>query len=645
MKKLFIILCLVVLAITTVTPVSVVKAATPLKPALVEFSVTAIDGPEESSSFGKIDGYNPVQDQYYIPENPSLKSVTATAPSFDLSASGDYTSLYVKNQGSIGSCWAFAAVASAESSLVKSKIDLTNTFLSERHLIWSVYNTNAFAYNSTTTNHNIPFGGNRNDATAAFAKGYGPQLESVFPYSGIEASYSSYNSSFVADPLKNNFGSIKTSAFQLKSSKWLPEIRTKTSHTYNENAVDAIKTTLRAGNYVDISYFVDETGPANGTYNGNYNPTTHNWYNSSYNYANSSNHSVTIVGYDDSRSFSGSITGGFKIRNSWGTAAFGDNGYFWMPYKEPSFNEPTVFELQKNSSTATVTQGYVEQGYGFSSSMIYTNDAAKTISYASIFSAPGAKTGSSFYLKQFSFYAAEAGQTDSFAFYNLGSTTNPTDGIRLAKGISIKSTYAGYYNVTLATPLRITPGSKYSIVDKVTASSSKAQIPLEYRFTNSTPGGINYKASKWAVSAGQSFVKFSTNGTLKNWTDVTKINSIYKKAGISATVGNTLITAYVGYQKAIKPYTPSVSKVTVAKKKMTVTIGKAVGNVKYEIWYSLKKTKKFKKVEVDYTAQTNVIKKLKRGKPYYVKIRGYYKIGSKIYYSDYSNTKKTKKIK
>jgi C1A family cysteine protease len=45
----------------------------------------------------------------------------------------------------------------------------------------------------------------------------------------------------------------------------------------------------------------------------------------------SGGHAVVIIGYDDALQFPDAPTGGFIVRNSWGTG-FGDSGYFYMPY-------------------------------------------------------------------------------------------------------------------------------------------------------------------------------------------------------------------------------------------------------------------------------------------------------------------------
>ena len=73
--------------------------------------------------------------------------------------------------------------------------------------------------------------------------------------------------------------------------------------------------------------------------------------------------------------------------------------------------------------------------------------------------------------------------------------------------------------------------------------------------------------------------------------------------------------------------------------------GKAstTGGSTYKIYYKQKGTKKWKTTTT--TAQTKTVKKLKKGKKYYVKVRAYKKVSGKTYYGAYSSTKLSKKIK
>ncbi len=82
------------------------------------------------------------------------------------------------------------------------------------------------------------------------------------------------------------------------------------------------------------------------------------------------------------------------------------------------------------------------------------------------------------------------------------------------------------------------------------------------------------------------------------------------------------------------------------KRKIKVKAGvkvKKTGGAKYQIWYKVKGTSKWKKKTT--TRQTLTIRKLKKGKKYQIKIRAYKKIGKKTYYGAWSKTKTTKKVK
>jgi uncharacterized repeat protein (TIGR01451 family) len=59
-------------------------------------------------------------------------------------------------------------------------------------------------------------------------------------------------------------------------------------------------------------------------------------------------HAITIVGYDDNR-----YGGAFKIINSWGSSKWGDNGYFWLPYKFAEQVVHSAFVMEDGKNTIT----------------------------------------------------------------------------------------------------------------------------------------------------------------------------------------------------------------------------------------------------------------------------------------------------
>lgn len=97
----------------------------------------------------------------------------------------------------------------------------------------------------------------------------------------------------------------------------------------------------------------------------------------------------------------------------------------------------------------------------------------------------------------------------------------------------------------------------------------------------------------------------------------------------------------------IIPAKAKVNKLSVGKKKLTVKAKnqKKSGLTGYQIAYKVKGAKKWKTVKVK--KNTKVLKKLKKGKKYQVKVRGYVyiKSESKNYFGAWSKVKTSKKIK
>ncbi|MBR2547533.1 MAG: fibronectin type III domain-containing protein [Eubacterium sp.] len=95
----------------------------------------------------------------------------------------------------------------------------------------------------------------------------------------------------------------------------------------------------------------------------------------------------------------------------------------------------------------------------------------------------------------------------------------------------------------------------------------------------------------------------------------------------------------------IAPAKGSVSRLDTGKKAVKVTVRnqKASGLSGYQISYREKGTKKWKNVSSSKNVKT--VKKLKKGKSYQFRVRGYVKVDGKKYYGKWSKVKTSRKVK
>ena len=142
-------------------------------------------------------------------------------------------------------------------------------------------------------------------------------------------------------------------------------------------------------------------------------------------------------------------------------------------------------------------------------------------------------------------------------------------------------------------------------------------------------------------------------GTFSYSSSNKKVAKVSKKGQIKFVgVGTAVISVkasgtnnYNGASLSIKvnviPKKPTV-KVKAGKKRMIISYKKVKGASGYEIQYSLKKSFKsgVKKINLKKTKRT--VKKLKRGKKYYVRVRAFKKVGKKKIYSNWSKVKSVK---
>ena len=228
------------------------------------------------------------------------------------------------------------------------------------------------------------------------------------------------------------------------------------------------------------------------------------------------------------------------------------------------------------------------------------------------------------------------------------ATVTLADGTVLTKDTDYTVTYADNINAGTAT-VTIKGKGNYAGTAQATFTISKAKNSITqtktYGKSYSTKKQTiqlaktaKYEKAKLTYKASNSKIKVSSTGLVtipakfsgKFTVTITSKATTNYAAGAKVTV-----TVYI-------PTKPTISKVTnSASKTMKVTWKKASVAQGYQVQYSTSsKFKKAKTVTVKKQATVKAtIKKLTKGKKYYVRVRSYYTVSSKKYYSAWSATK------
>ena len=334
----------------------------------------------------------------------------------------------IRNQYDTSTCWAHAAMASAETNLIKKGLADTSIDLSETHLVW-------FGNCSSSTDINDPlYKEGYNYGTSAYDDigGYAVNAVGVLARgSGIE---------------------YEANAPSITSRPELPESQRYVSHGYiqnsdfldNDDQTNIKKHIVNTGALI-VSYYSDNSLYYNKENFAYYDPNS-----------DTTNHAVNIVGWDDDFSrynFGDNVPegdGAWLCRNSWGTN-FGDNGYFYLSYYDATIGGITSVEIGAEGKYDAIYQ--------------YDGLARSAIGYNGV----GIAAGNTFTAVQdenitaVGFYTQEASVPYNISIYTGLSGSSPVSGT-LAVSQDGEAEFAGYHAIDLKTSVPVTKGESFSVV-------------------------------------------------------------------------------------------------------------------------------------------------------------------------------------
>lgn len=383
----------------------------------------------------------------------TVESATIFPTRYDLREKGRISA--IRNQGTYGTCWGFAATSALESSLLPEQ----NTLFSVDHMTMS----NSFNVNQYD-------GGEYTMGMAYLAGWQGPVFETDDPY---------------GDGVSND---------DLSEVMHVQEMRIIDGKDY-----EAIKAAVfKYGGVQSSLYSTLRSSQSSSSY---YNKRT-----SAYCYIGTKkpNHDVVIIGWDDNYSKDNFSTplegdGAFICQNSWG-ADFGEDGIFYVSYYDTNIGTHNVvytrvddvnnydYIYQSDLCGWVGKMGYEkEEIYGAN---VYTATSDQRIAAAGFY-ATGADTEYKLYVvKNF---------TGENSFANRQ---------KVAEGVLEQ---AGYYTIDFSNEVAIEAGERFAIVLYVKTPGATHPLAIEYDSGEKALDTVDLEDGEGYISFnGTSFVDVKT---------------------------------------------------------------------------------------------------------------------------------------
>jgi len=466
--------------------------------------------------------FSPVQSRIF-PESYDPRKLTETA---------SYLSA-VRNQGAYGTCWAVAGITAAETGILKNKAvrqewqSENGQLLSAAHLAWYLYAQPAQIISGAGIHGDYldlaykgADGGDYTGVIAALAAGEGSQLEKNSPYENWnygqseEARYVSY--------------------YSLDNAKVLTDAATRA-------AQDTVKAWICSGGAVEAGlYFAaqkDETCYYQETYSAAY-----------------ANHEVVLMGWDDDYAKENFERNGVKpkhngawlARNSYGEE-WGDGGYFYISYEEPSLNGFICYEMTERTDGEKCYQYDGAGGWiGVASSWlgaaanVFTAEKNGMLTSVGITLAELNASGCDYNIRVYrwsplAFTAKSMVNTGDIVKKQKASDFFTEEYLAAETEGAIE--YSGYQKVSLPEPVPLKARDQYAVV--LTLSARDGHSAIYYSFEGSIQG---YALGKYHYNRNEGETYY-LEGTGKDaeWKDTIRLTE--QKDGFA--LGNLAVKAFV----------------------------------------------------------------------------------------------------
>ena len=356
----------------------------------------------------------------------------------------------VKNQQDSGNCWAFAALASLETCVLKASNKTFNFSVENMKNLIEMYSAYGWKMETNEGGYNgMPMG--------YLASWLGPVNATLDPFDD-----------------KGTLSPLLDSEMHIQNIYVLPA---RTSYIDN----DAIKEAILKYGGLYASYY-HSAGYLNSKTNAYYDPYTGN-----------GNHAITVVGWDDNYSKNNFYTapagdGAFIVKNSWGSS-WGDNGYFYI-----SYYDRVLFAVNKDNQAFTYilndTVRYTKNyQYDVAGMTDYLITGKKTVWYQNIYNATGNEA-----------IAAVSTFFNTTVDYEISIYVN--DVLQLTQNGRHEG--SGYYTIPLKEYVPVTVGDIFKIVVKLAnPQNGYAAVPISEQLSTTRcyyAPGVSYFSNdgkKW----------------------------------------------------------------------------------------------------------------------------------------------------